>query len=112
MPPSVFLPPLECCFGTNPIQAEKFRPDRNAFGSAGNGGDQSSGQHRTDAGSFIEPHAHLVGSVPGPDQPVELQDLLLDPAQLSSECQETRTGISGTRLSFGSATTLSSPSTP
>jgi hypothetical protein len=29
-------------------------------------------------------HAHLVGSVPGPDQPVELQDLLLDPAQLSS----------------------------
>src|SRR5258706_15792274 len=56
------------------------------------GCDQSSGQHRTDAGSFIDPHAHLVGSVPGPDQPVELQDLLLDPAQLSSECQETRTG--------------------
>src|ERR1039458_6565349 len=29
--------------------------------------------------------------MPGPDQPVELQDLLLDPAQLSSEGQETRT---------------------
>src|SRR5271169_6395165 len=29
--------------------------------------------------------------MPGPDQPVELQDLLLDPAQLSPECRETRT---------------------
>jgi hypothetical protein len=29
--------------------------------------------------------------VPGPDQPVELQYLLLDPAQLSSECRQTRT---------------------
>jgi hypothetical protein len=29
--------------------------------------------------------------VPGPDQPVELQDLLLDPSQLSPECRETRT---------------------
>src|SRR4030088_2327984 len=28
------LAPLECCFGTSPIQAEKFRPDRKAFGSA------------------------------------------------------------------------------
>src|SRR6195952_3421587 len=37
-----------------------------------NGCDQSRGQHRADAGSFIEPHAHLIGSVPGPDQPVEL----------------------------------------
>ena len=26
--------PLECCFGTSPIQAEKSRPDRKAFGSA------------------------------------------------------------------------------
>jgi uncharacterized protein (UPF0303 family) len=26
------LPPLECCFGTSPIQAEKLRPDRKAFG--------------------------------------------------------------------------------
>src|SRR5258706_13498769 len=34
MLPSLSLPPLECCFGTIPIQAEKFRPDRKAFGSA------------------------------------------------------------------------------
>src|ERR1700692_4172021 len=39
----------------------------------------------------MEPHAHLVGSVPGPDQPVELEYLLLDPSQLSPECRETRT---------------------
>ena len=55
-----------------------------------NSSDHSSGQHRTDAGSFIEPHAHLVGKVPGPDQPVELQYLLLDPVQLRAECRETR----------------------
>ena len=28
------LPPLECCFGTSPIQAEKLRPDRKVLGSA------------------------------------------------------------------------------
>src|SRR6186997_1487174 len=32
--PSLSLPPLECCFGTSPIQAEKSLPDRNALGSA------------------------------------------------------------------------------
>jgi hypothetical protein len=28
MLPSLSLPPLECCLGTSPIQAEKLRPDR------------------------------------------------------------------------------------
>ena len=28
------LAPLECCFGTSPIQAEKLRPDRKVPGSA------------------------------------------------------------------------------
>ena len=32
--PSLSLPPLELCLGTSPIQAEKSRPDRKAFGSA------------------------------------------------------------------------------
>ena len=32
--PSRSLPPLEFCLGTSPIQAEKLRPDRKAFGSA------------------------------------------------------------------------------
>ena len=30
--PSLSLPPLECCFGTSPIQAEKLRPDRKDCG--------------------------------------------------------------------------------
>src|ERR1700724_1062029 len=34
MLPSLSRPPLECCFGTSPIQAEKLRPVRKAFGSA------------------------------------------------------------------------------
>src|SRR5215203_6059251 len=34
MLPSLSLPPLECCLGTRPIQAEKLRPDRKTFGSA------------------------------------------------------------------------------
>src|SRR5271169_6811088 len=34
MLPSLSLPPLEICFGTSPIHAEKSRPDRNALGSA------------------------------------------------------------------------------
>src|ERR1700692_1359092 len=71
--------------------AQVFRTLELSRRQISNGGDQSSGQHRTDAGSFIEPHAHFVGSVPGADQPVELQDLLLDPPQLSPECRETRT---------------------
>src|SRR6478752_1358731 len=100
MLPSLSLPPLECCLGTRPIQAEKLRPDRKAFGSAtvattavASTGPTpgASSKHRTDARGFIEPHAHLVGSVPGPDQSVELQYLLLDPAQLSAECRQTRT---------------------
>ena len=27
MLPSLSRPPLDCCLGTNPIQAEKLRPD-------------------------------------------------------------------------------------
>src|SRR5262245_4138798 len=34
MLPSLCLPPLECCFGTSPTQAEKSRPDRKVLGSA------------------------------------------------------------------------------
>ena len=34
MLPSLSLPPLECCVGTSPIQAEKLRPDRKVLGSA------------------------------------------------------------------------------
>jgi len=31
---AAFFPPLECWFGTSPIQAEKLRPDRKVVGLA------------------------------------------------------------------------------
>jgi hypothetical protein len=31
--PSLSLPPVECCRGTNPIQAARLRPDENAVQS-------------------------------------------------------------------------------
>src|ERR1700681_1783106 len=33
MLPSLSLPPVVCCFGTNPIQAARLRPDENVFQS-------------------------------------------------------------------------------
>src|ERR1700712_2644833 len=88
--PSLFLPPLECCFGTSPIQAEKFRPDRKDFGSA----------------TVATKAVASTGPTPGASSRLMLisldrcqalisrsnsQDLLLDPPQLSPECRETRT---------------------
>ena len=45
-----------------------------------------------DAGDRIEPFARLVRSMPRDDHPVELQNLLFEPAQLSPQCGETGTG--------------------
>src|SRR5207245_3772374 len=53
-------------------------------------GDESGGQRRTDARDLIEPLARLIGSVPGHDQPVELQDLGLQHPQVGAESDETR----------------------
>src|SRR4249920_2169494 len=91
IPPSLSLPPLECCFGTSPIQAEKLRPDRKTFGSA---------TLATKAVVSIGPTPGIASSrllasldrCPGHDHTVELRDLLLEPAQLSPKCCETRTG--------------------
>jgi hypothetical protein len=33
IPPSLSLPPVECCLGTKPIHAARLRPDANAFQS-------------------------------------------------------------------------------
>src|SRR5450759_5166480 len=89
--PSLFLPPLECCFGTSPIQAEKLRPDRKTFGSAtvATTAVASTGPTPGASSSLM---LISLDPVPGPDQPVELQYLLLDPPQLSPECRKTRTG--------------------
>src|SRR5665213_388479 len=55
----------------------------------GDTGDQSGGQHRTDAGDRIEPLARLTRSVPAQNHTVELQNLLLEPSQVSSESGNT-----------------------
>src|SRR5512132_3442566 len=74
--PSLSLPPLECCFGTSPIQAEKFRPDRKAL-RISDAGDQSGGERGTNAGNLIEPLARLIGSVPGDNLTVKVENLHL-----------------------------------
>jgi hypothetical protein len=59
-----------------------------------------------DLRDLIEPLARLVGSVPGVDPTVELQDLRLEHPELGAERGETRT------RNLGPATTASSSSTP
>ena len=97
MLPSFSFPPLECCFGTSSIQAEKF-PSRSESPRISDAGDQSGGQCRTDAGDRIEPLARLIGSVPGHDPAVELQDLRFQPPQLDTQGGETRPGKLGHAL--------------
>src|SRR4029077_5683390 len=60
-----------------------------------NTGDQSGGQRRADAGYLIEPSARLIGSVPGHDLAVKLQDLGFQHPQLNSESGNTTTGPLG-----------------
>ena len=65
------MPPLEFCFGTSPIQAESLLMERPWVSDAGN---QSGGQHRPDAGNLIELSASCIGSVPGRDHTIRLQN--------------------------------------
>src|SRR5665811_2590697 len=58
----------------------------------GNTRDQSGCQHRTYPGNVMKALAGFVGSVPGQDHPIKLQDLLLEAEQLSAERGKTRTG--------------------
>src|SRR5262249_35302886 len=55
----------------------------------GNAGNQRRGQHMTNARDRIEPLARLVGSMPGRDQAVELQELCFQGSQLGAESHET-----------------------
>src|SRR6478735_991849 len=64
----------------------------------GNSSDQSRGQHRTDARSFVEPPTRLIGSMPGVDHSVELQNLCLQYPQLDTESRQTCTGNLGQPL--------------
>src|SRR4029077_2756220 len=97
--PSRSLPPLECCLGTSPIQAEKLRPDRKVLGSATR--NQRSCKQRADPGNVMKALARLVGPKPGQNHPIELQNLALEAEQLSTERGKAR---AGNHLSFGSAT--------
>src|SRR5215510_3927074 len=54
-------------------------------------GDESGGQSRANAWNLIEALTHLVGSVPGHDPAVKLQDLCLQHPQLAAESGNTRT---------------------
>src|SRR5258706_10564039 len=77
MLPSLSLPPLECCFGTSPTQAEKLRPDRKVVGSA-TLATRAVASIGPTPGDVMKAFARLVGPVPGQDHPIELQDLPLE----------------------------------
>ena len=79
---SYCFPPPEFCFGTSPIQAEKSRPYRNAFGSATLATRAvANGPH---TGKFIELPAHLIRAMPGHNHSVELQNLRFEHSELSA----------------------------
>src|SRR6478752_3495124 len=75
-------------------------------------GDQGRSQHWADAGDRIEPLARLIRSVPSHDHPIELQNLFLEPAQLTPSAARHIRATTGTRLSLASVTTLSNVSIP
>src|SRR2546422_183313 len=111
MLPSFSLPPLEFCFGTSPIQAEKSRPDRKALASP----------------TLATRAVANAGPTPGISSSRLLVSLDRCQAMIRrSNCRiwafsirnwapraaRHPRAISGTRLSLESATTSSSASTP
>src|SRR5450759_4095477 len=58
----------------------------------GNTRNQRSGQHRADPRNVMKALARLVGPMPGQDHPIELQNLLLESEQLSTERGKAGTG--------------------
>ena len=76
MLPSRSLPPLECCFGTSPIQAEKLRPDRKVLGQQHWRPERSPVSDLP--GNVMKAFARLVGPMPSQDHSIELHNLLLE----------------------------------
>src|SRR5215813_6576435 len=70
----LFLATARVLLGYEPDPSREV-PPRSESPRITDAGNQSRGQRRTDAGDLIEPLARLVGSMPGHDQAVELQDL-------------------------------------
>ncbi len=76
MPSSVGLPPLECCRGTRPSQADSCRPLSKLFASAI---DATSALAASGPmpGNLLELPAELAAAMPSLDLRLELVDLLV-----------------------------------
>src|SRR4029077_16772481 len=70
-------------------------PSRSESLRIGDAGEQRGGQRRADAGDLIQVFPRLVGSVPGHDLAIKLQDLGSQHPQLSTESANTRTSHLG-----------------
>jgi hypothetical protein len=68
MLPSLSLPPVVCCFGTNPIQAARLRPEGIPVADLCN---QCGGADRADAWDLRQPAARLTRTVQGHDALVD-----------------------------------------
>src|ERR1700716_1685038 len=77
-------------FGNEPNPGREVAPWSEGSG-IGNTSNQRSRQHRTDPGNVMKALARLVGSVPGHDHPIELQDLPLEAEQLIAKRGKART---------------------
>src|SRR3954470_14115261 len=78
-------------FGNEPNPGREVTSRSESTGVS-NTRDQGGCQHWTDSGNVMKTLARLVGPVPGHNHPIELQDLLLDTEQLSTERGKARTG--------------------
>src|SRR5437667_2938111 len=78
-------------FGNEPKPGREVTARSESTGVS-NTRDQGGCQHRTDPGNVMKALARLVGPVPGHDQPIELQDRLLEAEQLSAERGKARAG--------------------
>src|SRR3954454_9501797 len=78
-------------FGNEPNPGREVTSRSESTGVS-NTRDQGGCQHRADPGNVMKALARLVGPVPSQDQPIELQDLLLEAEQLSTERGNARAG--------------------
>src|SRR5437588_2948882 len=78
-------------FGNEPNPGREVT-SRSESSGVSNTRDQGGCQHRADPGNVMKALARLVGPVPSQDQPIELQDLLLEAEQLCTERGNARAG--------------------
>src|SRR5262249_6979745 len=83
-PPSLSLPPVECCLGTKPIHAARLRPDENVF-QISYLGHERGGDDRANTRDFLQPPAFFARAVPGVDTLLDRHDLCPDDRILASK---------------------------